>query len=381
MLQKAKITIENKTSKPANSMEELLKYSSFSLPKPFLPGQTVEGIVVLMGGKEVMVDVGAKSEGVISDSELEDEFGTSKTLKVGDKVLATVVKTEDKRGYLVLSLKRAAKEQRWRTLFDNFTNKTPIEVKVIEYNKGGILVDVTGLRGFVPISHLSKAHFMQFNKASADGGLTDINKKLPQILSEMLKVRIIEIERSQNRIVLSEKILESAKLEKAVKEKLAKLKVEDILVCNIIAVLPFGLLADCGGVDGLIHISEISWEKITNIDGDFKVGDSVKVKIISIDEKEGKLGLSIKRLKDNPWGSTSKKYVVGTLIKGKVSKIMPFGAFVEIEPGIEGLIHVSETVGPLNVGEDVKAMIVSFDPQNQKLALSIRKIEEAKIYK
>lgn len=363
----------------ARSMTDLLDEKF--MPKSFSAGDVMEGVIVNVSNSEILVDVGAKSEGIISGSELSGEFGSYKNLKKGDSVLVTVIKPEDYRGYLVLSLRKAEKEKGWRDLQKLFETGDPFEVTVIEYNKGGILVEAKGLRGFVPISHLSKAHFAEFNKATAEVGLRDINKKLIDVLGETLKVKIIEVSREQNRIVLSEKELESAKLEKEVREKLKTIKTGAVLEGFVIAILAFGVLVDCDGVDGLIHISEVSWEKIADLNDIFKIGGKVKVKVISIDKKEGKLGLSIKELLKNPWEGIAKKYPAGAKVSGRISKVMPFGAFLEVEPGIEGLIHISETAGPLNVGDKVSALIISMEPENRKLALSVRKITESKIYK
>ena len=365
--------------KKARSMEELLNEAS--VPKAFKSGDVMEGTVVSVTNSEILVDVGAKSEGIISGAELSSEFGSYKDLKPGASVFVTVLKPEDHRGYLVLSLKRAEKEKRWRDLRNLFETGAPFEVAVIEYNKGGILVEAMGLRGFVPISHLSKEHFARFNKATAEVGINDINKKIMDALGKTLKVKVIEVSKEQNRIVLSEKELESAKLKKEVKEKLKKIAVGAVLKGSVIAILPFGVLVDCDGVDGLVHISEVSWEKVLDLGSIFKVGGVVEVKVISIDEKEGKLGLSVKGLSKNPWDDVAKKYPAGSRVTGRVSKVMPFGAFVEVEPGIEGLIHISETAGPLNVGDKVSAMVISVEAGSQKLALSIRKINESKIYK
>lgn len=366
-------------SKKASSMQELLNEKA--MPKGFSNGDVLEGIIVSVSNSEVLVDVGAKSEGIIAGKELSGEFGSYKNLKKGETVLVTVLKAEDHRGYLVLSLRKAEKEKHWRDLQNLFRDGTPLEVNTVEYNKGGVLVEVKGLRGFVPISHLSKAHFAEFNKIVAEVGLRDVNKKIIEVLGKTLRVKVIEVSKEQNRIVLSEKELESAKLEKEVREKLKSIKVGDTLKGFVIAILPFGVLVDCDGVDGLVHISEVSWEKVSDLNDIFKVGGKIEVRVISIEEKEGKLGLSIKELSKNPWGDIVKKYPVGTIIKGKVSKVMPFGAFVEVEPGIEGLIHISETAGPLNVNDKVSAMVISVEAENQKLALSVRKISESKIYK
>jgi len=363
----------------ARSMGELLSESS--MPSGFSVGDTMGGVVVSVSNSEILVDVGAKSEGIISGSELTGEFGSYKNLKVGESVFVTVLKPEDYRGYLVLSLKRAKKEKLWLDLQELFEKGTPIEAVTMEYNKGGVLVDIKGLRGFIPISHLSKSHFADFNKAVSEVGLQDINKKIVSVLGKTLTVKVIEVSREQNRIVLSEKELESAKLEKEARKKLKKIKLGDILKGSVIAILPFGALVDCKGLDGLVHISEVSWEKVADLNEIFKIGDILEVKVISIDEKEGKLGLSIKELSKNPWEDVAKKYPVGSLVKGEVSKVMSFGAFVEVEPGIEGLIHISETAGPLNVTDKVSAMVIAVEPASQKLALSVRKISESKIYK
>ena len=383
----------------------------------FRRGQIVEGSVVAVDHKAVLVDVGAKSEGIITGSELTDSEQSYKQLKPGDLVLSVVVQPENRMGYIVLSLKRAEAERKWREMNRLMAEETPFEVRVLEYGRGGLLVDALGLRGFVPISHLNRANFAEFNRAVAAASRVDTVQKLGDFVGKTLRVKVIELDRNQNRLVLSEKELEPKVSAQQVRELLAKVKVGDEVDGVVTGVMPFGLFVEVKAastvqakttktkakgtedktaaaektgaagsdkapfLEGLVHISEISWEKVNHPADHFKVGNKIKVKIIGKNETEGKLALSIKQLLANPWEKIAEKYPVGKRVKGQVSKIVPFGAFVTLEPGIDGLIHVSETVGPLKEGEKVEAVVIVSDPKHQRLGLSVRQIEDAKIYR
>ncbi len=365
-----------KIHKENSKMQKLLEEKGVEI-KQFRSGELIEGVVVSVSHGEILVDVGAKSEGIISGEELGDSSDTSyKNLKPGDSVLAIVVQSENEQGYMVLSLKKAEKDRKWFDVDSAFKNGSVLEATVIEYNKGGLLADCMGLRGFIPLSHLDRVHFSNDVAKFAAGSETELKNSLKVLSGKVLKVKVIEIDKVKNRLVLSEKDALANYSEEARQEKLAKVKVDDVLDGIVTGIMPFGVFVDLDGVEGLVHISEIAWEKVSHPSAYFSVGSTIKVKVLGIDDGTGKLALSVKRLSTNPWDTAEEKYKVGSKVTGKVSKVVPFGAFVNLEKGLDGLVHVSETNGPLTEGQEVTAVVTQVDSENQKLALSIRQLEE-----
>jgi len=356
-------------------MVELLEKEGFEV-KTFKPGQLVEGTIISKGREEVLVDVGAKSEGIISRGEFEESERSIDDLVVGEKILATVVQSENDQGYLVLSLKKAEREKQWRDVYEAFEEGQILRCKILEYNKGGLLCVVEGgLKGFIPTSHLDSGHFATEDSSVAYQSSADLATRLQPLIGQTLKAKIIEVNQSQNRLVLSEKDAQYEAIQKRATKFLKEVKVGDILEGRVSGVLPFGIFVDVGGgVEGLVHISEISWDKVSYPGRLFSLGDKVKVKVIEVSQDQRRLSLSVKALTPNPWEKVVEKYPVGKVIKGKVSKVMPFGAFVTLEPGLDGLIHVSETVGPLEEGEEVEAQVIMVDERRQRLGLSIRQL-------
>jgi ribosomal protein S1 len=346
------------------SMDELLAKTGKAL-KVLKYGDVVEGRVVSIARNQVLVDLKAKSEGLVSSRELTENPALYKNLKVGDTVLASVLQPENDRGYVVLSLKKAASEYRWRELSEIFEQGGTLAVRVTEFNKGGFLVDA-GIPGFIPLTHLDKA---RVNDSAGP----------EKLIGQTIDVKIIEMDRALNRLVFSEKEAKSNMTSKKRVEILSSFKPGDHLEGEVSAILPFGIFVELSGVEGLCHISEISWEKVDDPSLLYKVGQKVKVKVLEVDPAQNKLALSIKALLSNPWQEVAKKYKVGERITGTVSKVVPFGAFVLLEPGLEGLIHVSETIGPLKVGEKVEAEIITVEPDKQKLGLSVRKLKEVMV--
>ena len=342
-------------------MDELLSKTGRTL-RTLKYGDLVEGQVVSISRNQVLIDIKAKSEGMVSLKELTEDPSIIKRLSLGDKVTASVLSPENERGYVVLSLRRAASQSRWRDLEALFKDGQNLEVRITEYNKGGFLVDA-GIPGFIPLTHIARSR------------MTGI-KGPEELVGQTILVKIIEMDRTLNRLVLSEKEAQSQMSVQKREEILAGLKVGQEVSGEVSAILPFGIFVEVNGVEGLCHISEISWEKIEDPGSLFKVGDKVNLKVLEVDPPQNKLSLSIKSLLENPWRKVMEKYKVGERLTGTVSKIVPFGAFVSLEPGLEGLIHVSETVGPLKVGEKVEAEIISIEPERQKLGLSVRKLRE-----
>ena len=363
-----------KILKESPAMEKLLASKGEKLQiKQFKQGEVVDGVVVSVSTKEILLDVGAKSEGIIANDEIgDDEY--ARNLQPGDKVLAYVMQAENDQGYIVLSFRRAQKDRAWIDAEKAFKDGSVLEVIVLEYNKGGLLVDCMGLRGFVPLSHLDRVHFTEDVAKFASGSEAELKESLSVLAGKKLNVKVIEIDREKNRLVLSEKDAISKYSNEIREEKYTTVKNGDILSGVVTGVMPFGLFVDMDGIEGLVHISEIAWEKVSHPGNYYTVGAPVEVKVIGKDEESRKLALSVKQLMANPWETAAEKYPVGTVIKGKVSKIVPFGAFVNLEKGLDGLIHVSEATGPLSEGEEVEAIVTNVEAENQKLALSVRQL-------
>jgi small subunit ribosomal protein S1 len=381
------------TSSSDSLMGNLLGKSQIKIAS-FKRGQVIEGSVVSICHDQILVDVGAKSEGIIRGSDLVDSDSSYRNLKEGDTVIATVVQAEDRYGYLVLSLKKAEKERKWRDFERMFKDGSALEVQVLEYSKGGLLVDAMGQRGFIPISHLDRAHFADFSRSMAEGSPAELKMNLGGLKGSVLKVKVIEVDRNLNRLVLSEReaMSQGSSRPEISSEALQKFAVGEEYQGTVSGIVPFGLFVDIKkdgiSLDGLVHISEISWEKVYHPGNLYKVGDKVRVKVIEVSKEDKRVQLSIKAFLINPWTELSQKYPVGAKITGTVSKIVPFGAFVTVEVGekgksakLDGLIHISETTGPLKEGDKVVALVTICDPENQKLGLSVRQIEDVKIYK
>ena len=357
-----------------SQMDELLKSNPIAV-KQLKIADLVNGIVVEVSKDQILVDIGSKSEGIVPKEEFTESQDLEKSLKIGDSIVCLVVQPEDKQGYAILSLRKAEKEKSWRDLENAFRDNSIIESTVIEYNKGGLLVDIGGTRGFIPLSHLNRAHFTDEIGDFNGGSETELKNALKVLSGKKLTVKVIEIDKVKNRLVLSEKDASSEYSEEEKVKKLQSVKAGDILDGIVTGIMQFGIFVDLDGLEGLVHISEIAWEKVSNPGDYFSVGSPIKVLVLGIDENSKKLALSVKRLSNNPWEGVDERYKVGQEIKGKVSKVVPFGVFVTLEQGLEGLVHISELKEKLNVGDEVEALVTNIDGANQKLALSTKQLK------
>jgi small subunit ribosomal protein S1 len=351
----------SETAKNPQTMADLLLNTKRTL-RAFRRGEVVEGVVISSGRREIFVDLGAKSEGIISSRELEESPNSISGLEVGDKVIASVVQTENDQGYTILSLSRAESERSWRRLEEALASREVLTVKVVDANKGGLVVETgTGTRGFVPFSHLRQ----QFSDTEASS-----------MLNQTLSVIVIELNRPNNRLVFSEKMA-ALLSDPKIKAFYEILKPSKKMKGRVTSVSPFGVFVELTpGVEGLVHISEVGWERVEHPSEVVKEGDKVDVVVLSIDQERGQLALSMKALQKNPWERVAKKYKVGDIVSGKVTKTVPFGAFVRLPEGVEGLIHVSETTGPLDEGDEVKAVVINLEPEKQKLGLSVKQLKQ-----
>lgn len=337
-------------------MAELLAWSGYNI-KGLKRGDLVEGVITSLAPREILIDVDSKAEGVVSDRDFALIADLVKSLKVGDKVLSYVVTPEDDHGRLILSLRKAGLNYKWKFLTDAREKSELVNVRGMEVNRGGLLVEHQGLRGFVPASQLEAAY----------------TGRPQELIGQTIQVKILEADQRNNRLIFSQKSALTKEAEDKIRQKLAKIQIGtsyDGVVSNI---TPFGIFVNIDeGLEGLVHISEIAWEKITDIKDYFKIGDKIKVFILETDQKSGRLNLSIKKLTPDPFDKLSKLFSQEKPVKGKVVKLADFGVFVRLEDGIEGLIHVSK-IPPgkiFQVGEEAECLIESIDSQKRKISLS-----------
>ena len=364
------------------TMEELLAEQDSDI-KSFKHGDVVEGTVVRIDKDEILVDIGAKSEGVVSNREL---FGrhaeTQPELAIGDVVLVYVLQPESPEGHVVLSLRRAGLERKWRAMQELFEAGTIIDAPVIDHNKGGLIVDC-GIRGFVPISQIVDFPRRPQNEQPRDAA-QEIAEKLQPYIGRKLRLKILEVNRKANRLILSEKVALYEERREKRDELFSSLQVGQKVTGNVRSIAPFGIFIDLGGIDGLVHKSELSWNKVNNPESGYKVGDEVEAEVIDINHERGRISLSIRRLQPDPWESTVADFKVGDVIDGTVTKLVNFGAFVRVREGLEGLIHISElshqrVAHPGDVvheGQVLKLKIISLDSERHRLGLSLKQAEE-----
>ena len=365
------------------TMEELLAEQESDI-KSFKHGDVVEGTVVRIDKDEILVDIGAKSEGVVSNRELFGRHGgeNQAPLNIGDTVLVYVLQPESPEGHAVLSLRRAGLERKWRAMQEQFEAGVIIEAPVIDHNKGGLIVDC-GIRGFVPISQIVDFPRRPQNDQPRDAA-QEIAEKLQPFVGRKLRLKILEVNRKANRLILSEKVALYEERREKRDELFSSLQVGQKVSGTVRSIAPFGVFIDLGGIDGLVHKSELSWNKVNNPEAGYKVGDEVEAEVIDINHERGRISLSIRRLQPDPWHSTVADFKVGDVIDGTVTKLVNFGAFVRVRDGLEGLIHISElshqrVAHPGDVvheGQQLKLKIISLDSERHRLGLSLKQAEE-----
>ena len=365
-----------------STMEELLAEQDSDI-KSFKHGDVVEGTVVRIDKDEILVDIGAKSEGVVSNRELYGRNAESQpALAIGDTVLVYVLQPESQEGHVVLSLRRAGLERKWRSMQEQFESGVIIEAPVIDHNKGGLIVDC-GIRGFVPISQIVDFPRRPQNDQPRDAA-QEIAEKLQPFVGRKLRLKILEVNRKANRLILSEKVALYEERREKRDELFSSLQVGQKVSGTVRSIAPFGVFVDLGGIDGLVHKSELSWNKVNNPESGYQVGEQVEAEVIDINHERGRISLSIRRLQPDPWHSTVADFKVGDIIDGTVTKLVNFGAFVRVRDGLEGLIHISElshqrVAHPGDVvheGQTLKLKIISLDSERHRLGLSLKQAEE-----
>jgi small subunit ribosomal protein S1 len=335
---------------------------------PFEEGDVVSGKVVRIDSDEVLVDIGYKSEGVIPSNELSirKSVDPAEEVEMGEEVDALVLTKEDQDGRLILSKKRARFEKAWRKIEAAAESGEPVEGTVIEVVKGGLIIDL-GVRGFLPAS------------------LVDIRRvpNLDEYLGTQIECKVIELNRSRNNVVLSRRaVLEEERKEQR-QEILDRLQPGFIVEGQISNIVDFGAFVDLNGIDGLIHISELSWSHVNHPSEILNIGDTVQVKVLDIDRDRQRISLGLKQTQEDPWQRVVSTYNVGDELEGKVTKVVTFGAFVEILDGVEGLVHISELAqhhveNPREIiepGDEIRVKILEIDEERRRLSLSIKRVE------
>ncbi|MDZ7785806.1 MAG: S1 RNA-binding domain-containing protein [Candidatus Saccharibacteria bacterium] len=347
----------------AVTMDELLESNEVT---QFKAGDVVEGTVMSVKKHEVWVDLGANGVGVV----LRREVGRGKKLEEGQQVSASVIDPEIEDGYALLSMRRAAKDRGWDELQKLFEAEEIVTVNPYDANRGGLLVELEGIRGFLPVSQLAAGHYPRVSGADKD----EILQKLNKLLDKDIRVRILDISRKENKLIFSEK----EAIKDDMQERFAKMNVGDTVKGVITGVIDFGAFVNVDGVEGLIHISEISWDRVEDPKDYVKVDDTVEAKIISIDKD--RLSLSLKQMQEDPWLNEVKSFKKGDSVEGKITRITPFGAFVQLSPSVEALVHVSEMgegegVDPekiFQLNEKKKFKVIDVDTEARKIALSLK---------
>lgn len=346
--------------------------------------QIVTGKVARRKEGEMLVSIGGKYEGVVGGVELQSDDVNVDELEVGDDVMVYVVDPSDDKGQMILSIRKTGTARKWFRLKEAKKKNDIIEVEVIESNNGGVIVDTGGLRGFIPTSQLDSTRIFKKKDYSVKSDVMQtVQSKLARLIGEKIKVRIIEIDRKKNRVILSEKLVTQEQDIKKREETLKNAEIGTILEGAVTSITPFGLFVNAQGLDGLVHISEISWDKVSNPADFYGIGEKVKVQIIGLEDDGKRVAYSIKRLQPDPWKDVVKNYKVGQIVKGTVQKIVDYGAFVRIDEGLNGLVHISELSDDLildpkeivSEGEELDLMILSISPTERHLGLSLKRVK------
>ena len=360
------------------TMESLLETETLSVELPQV-GEIRKGMIASIGQNQILVSIGAKSEGVIASRELEQLSPEERdALKVGAEVSVYVINPEDQNGNVVLSFKRAQEQMSWENVEKMIADEVIIDSKIIGFNKGGLIVAVGSLRGFVPSSQFSA------NRRSQSTGDTP-EQRWQKMVGQPITVRIIEVDRERRRLILSERAANTESRASMKDRVIGELEEGKVYTGRVTSLADFGAFVNLNGADGLVHLSELSWDRIQHPKEILEVGQEVKVKVINIDRDKKRIGLSMRALQDDPWKNRVEKFSVGQLVEGVITRLTKFGAFARLEGDIEGLIHISElsenrVEHPKEVLKegDVKTLrVIRIDGEQHRIGLSLRKVDSA----
>ncbi|MCK9379375.1 MAG: S1 RNA-binding domain-containing protein [Candidatus Moranbacteria bacterium] len=372
-----KKTATTEQEEDSSPMGKLLSENPIEIPEV---GSIMEGTVIEASSSLVLLDLGAIGTGIVLGKESRDGMGLSKKLKPGDKISATLMDLENEDGYVELSIREASHEKSWDDLESKSDTEEVVKTKILDANKGGLMVELNGVKGFLPVSQLSSEHYPRVE----DGNKNRILELLKAYVGQEFSVKIIDTNREDEKLIVSEKAAMSEKE----REVISELKIDDIVEGEISGVVDFGAFIkflpaskkssknDSDKLEGLVHISELAWQLINDPREVVKVGDKIKAKIIGIDDT--RISLSIRALERDPWEEAATKYKIGEIHEGKVDKINHFGAFVYLDANIHGLAHISEfqethpgkkMEDAIKVGEKYKWNILSIEPKNHRMGL------------
>ena len=374
---KQKMLQSAQTATEPNFMDTL-PLDAFDFPK-LRAGDTVEGNIVSVSPTQILVDIHYKSDAVVDPREMErldKDFLTA--LAAGDPISAVVVQPEDRDGNVVISLSRAQQDQDWEQAEELLDSQDVFEGVITGYNRGGVIVRVGRVRGFVPASQLSPQWQGQQDTEA------DPEQRWARLVGQKLQLKVVELDRLRNRLILSERIA-MRDVRKGQKDRLlASLQRGDVLKGIVTSIADFGAFVDLGGADGLIHLSELAWHRVGHPSEVLKVGQQVEVYVMNVDPEKKRIGLSLRRMTPEPWSVVADQYVVGQIVTAQITRLMAFGAFAKIDNTIEGLIHISEMADyrighPKEIvqeGDEVQVRIIKVDPQNRRVGLSLRQASE-----
>jgi small subunit ribosomal protein S1 len=367
---------ETKNQETGLSMEDLLEQGDLNLDLP-KQGEVRTGTIASISESEILVSIGAKSEGLIPARELEQLSEEERAeLQVGEDVQVYVVSPESQGGTLLLSYTRSLEEGDWEEAEKLLKSKEPYEGSIDGFNKGGLIVRVGRLRGFVPASQVSQTRRMRYRGDSPE-------QRWGEMKGEPIVARVIEVDRERRRLILSERAA-SQESREAMKEKLLEeLGVGETRTGRVTSLADFGAFVNINGADGLVHLSELSWERVDHPSEMLSVGDEVDVKVISVDHERKRIGLSMRQLQQDPWEDHIHEYKVGQLVEGTITRLVKFGAFARLDENIEGLIHISELSEDriehpkevLNEGDKIALRIIKIEPERRRIGLSLRKVD------
>ncbi len=375
---------KKESEKPTNSpMDFLLDKNPIKIPQV---GDVLEGKIIESTSSSLLLDIGSLGTGIVLGKEIRDGFALSKA-KRGDTVSATLIDLENEDGYMELSIREASYEKAWEDLEAKRDAMAVVTTKVLDANKGGLMIEINGITGFIPVSQLASEHYPRVE----DGDKNKILELLKKLVGKEILVRILDVDREAEKLIVSERAASSEKE----KEALSQLSIGDVIEGEVSGVVDFGAFVkflptakanstnETDKIEGLVHISELAWQLIDDPRTIVKTGDKVKAKIIGIDDT--RISLSMKALAKDPWSEIAEKYKIGDIVKGKIDKINPFGAFVYLDKDIHGLAHVSEfqEVYPgkkmdevLKAGETYSWKILSIEPKDHRMGLMIEKEEK-----
>jgi len=348
-------------------MEEFLNQEEAS-SKRIAHGDIIDGVVVRVDPDEVLVDVGSKSEGVISSRELGTREAGTPDLHAGDHIKVFVLQPENEDGNVVLSLRRARAESVWVKAQEQQATGEMMDAEVREQNKGGLIVNILGLRGFLPTSQVSRTH----------------SSNLQELVGQRIGVKILEVNRKRNRLIVSQKAAFDEDRARQRGELFEKLKIGDEIEGKVSGLTTYGAFVNLGAADGLIHISELSWDRVANVADVLTVGQDVRVKVIKLDPDTSRISLSLRQLGQDPWDHIEKRFPPGAIVEGEVTKIKKYGAFLQIGDGIEGLLHISElawehvehTEDVVQVGQHLRVRVLQADRSRRRISLSLKQAED-----